>query len=241
MIRIKTTVETAAGVEEYEQTDPGRFVLPVLVSVLRSIFDRHAPEMQAIANVVKTLGAMISSANLPDALLAPPAGISDETAPADSAPPAGDLKSMWTCPDCGTSITATSSPTGSTAATVVAYIRDRHGPVCPSQPDATVPELDSSQEPPAGSVVAIDWQRPAQEIWVSGGVGRWANADGIVDGRAPWSYLRDRAYNEQASLTLLVAADSDTFTAGWRMGARSTADLVIGRQLDQIISAGPPS
>ena len=84
------------------------------------------------------------------------------------------------------------------------------------------------QAPPTGSVVAIDWGTSHQEVWVSNrhNVGNWYTPDVPfpADGHPTWYDVRKRA--EGRTLTLLVAADSDTYAAGFDAGVAKVGDAV---------------
>lgn len=87
-----------------------------------------------------------------------------------------------------------------------------------------MPEIDlpgaMEQEPPTGSVVAIDWGEPRQEIWVSNraNVGSWYCPDIPMRGtdHPGWYDVRHRA--EGRTLTLLTPGDRDTYAAGYDAG-----------------------
>lgn len=84
------------------------------------------------------------------------------------------------------------------------------------------------QQPPTGSVVAIDWGEPRQEVWVSNkaNVGNWYTPDiPFPDGWHPtWYDVRKRA--EGRTLTLLVPASRDTYAAGYDAGVAKVSEAV---------------
>ncbi len=94
---------------------------------------------------------------------------------------------------------------------------------------AAIVDPDAFQEePPTGSVVAIDWGGHYQEVWVSNqaNIGNWYTTDvRLSDGWHPtWYDVRARA--EGRTLTLLVGGDEDTFRAGFEAGVDATAMAV---------------
>lgn len=101
--------------------------------------------------------------------------------------------------------------------------------------DPTAPER-LTEEPPIGSVVAIDWHKHRQEIWVanSANVGNWYTTDIPLDlsgGHPTWSDVLARA--DGRTLTLLVAADQDTYRTGYDAGV-STSIAAITEAIEDI-------
>ncbi|GAA2411599.1 hypothetical protein GCM10010404_81910 [Nonomuraea africana] len=94
------------------------------------------------------------------------------------------------------------------------------------------------EEPPQGSVVAIDWGGLRQEVWVSDryNFGNWYTTDARVTGHPTWSVVVARAQGRL--LTLLVAADEDTYRLGYRAGV-DAAGHAVAETLDEIRSARP--
>lgn len=88
--------------------------------------------------------------------------------------------------------------------------------------------FDPSQEPPTGSVVAIDWGQHRQEVWVANkaNVGNWYTTDIPMDGRThpTWDDVRVRA--EGRTIALLTAGCADDWQAGWYAGASAVAQAV---------------
>jgi hypothetical protein len=84
------------------------------------------------------------------------------------------------------------------------------------------------QEPPTGSVVAIDWGEPRQEVWVSNksNIGNWYCPDIPMrgDDHPTWYDVQRRA--EGRTLTLLVPADRDTYAAGYDAGVSAVGEAV---------------
>jgi hypothetical protein len=84
------------------------------------------------------------------------------------------------------------------------------------------------EEPPAGSVIAIDWGQPHQEVWVSNraNVGNWYCPDVVMrpDRHPTWDYVRHRA--EGRTAVLLTPADRDSYAAGFGAGVRRIGDAV---------------
>jgi hypothetical protein len=87
------------------------------------------------------------------------------------------------------------------------------------------------QEPPTGSVVAIDWgggKTGHQEVWVanSSNIGNWYTPDIPLrgDARPHWEDVLRRAKGR--TLTLLVAGEKDTYAAGYDAGVSATAEAV---------------
>lgn len=91
-------------------------------------------------------------------------------------------------------------------------------------------ELD--QEPPTGSVVAIDWGTPYQEVWVSNksNIGNWYTPDIPMRGdwHPTWYDVRSRAAGRTQcrTLTLLVPGDRDTYAAGFDAGVSRVSQAV---------------
>lgn len=83
-----------------------------------------------------------------------------------------------------------------------------------------------TEEPPTGSVVAIRWRGFRQEVWVSNSsnIGNWYTTDAIVSGHPTWSDVLKRA--EGCTLTLLVAADEDSYRAGRDAGISAAVQAV---------------
>ncbi len=86
-----------------------------------------------------------------------------------------------------------------------------------------------AEEPPRGSVVAIDWGSHRQEIWVSNrsNIGNWYCPDISWDysKRHPtWIDVKWRA--EGRTLTLLVPGDEDAYKTGFKAGAVATGRAV---------------
>lgn len=90
------------------------------------------------------------------------------------------------------------------------------------------PEQFLEQEPPTGSVVAIDWGGHRQEVWVSNraNVGNWYCPDIPMRGDRPptWWDVRRRA--EGRTLTLLTPAPEDAYAAGFDAGVAAFGDAV---------------
>jgi hypothetical protein len=88
--------------------------------------------------------------------------------------------------------------------------------------------MEIEQEPPTGSVVAIDWGESHQEVWVSNraNVGNWYTPDIPLRGDAHpmWDDVQRRAAGR--TMTLLVAADPDTYATGYDAGVSATAYAV---------------
>lgn len=84
-------------------------------------------------------------------------------------------------------------------------------------------------EPPTGSVVAIDWGGPYQEVWVSNraNLGNWYTPDIPLPGdRHPhWEDVLRRA--EGRTLTLLVPGDRDAYAAGFDAGVQKISRAVV--------------
>jgi hypothetical protein len=102
-------------------------------------------------------------------------------------------------------------------------------------PEPTAPER-LTEEPPIGSVVAIDWRKHRQEVWVSNSanVGNWYTPDipiDLRDGHPAWDDVLARA--EGRTLTLLVAADKDTYKAGYDAGV-STSIAAVTEAIEDI-------
>lgn len=95
-------------------------------------------------------------------------------------------------------------------------------------PDRELPG-SMDQDPPTGSVVAIDWGESRQEIWVSDkhNIGNWYSLDVPFrsgDHHPTWYDVRHRA--EGRTLTLLVPADRDAYAAGYDAGVAKTIAAV---------------
>lgn len=91
-----------------------------------------------------------------------------------------------------------------------------------------MPEHEITEEPPTGSVVAIDWGGYRQEVWVANrsNVGNWYTPDIPLRGdvHPTWYDVLRRA--EGRTLTLLVAGDIDTYRAGYRAGVDAVGQVV---------------
>lgn len=89
-----------------------------------------------------------------------------------------------------------------------------------------------TEEPPTGSVVAIDWGGHRQEVWVSNraNVGNWYCPDIPMRGDAhpTWWDVWRRA--DGRTLTLLVPGDRDAYAAGFDAGVQQ-----VGIAVEQII------
>lgn len=89
--------------------------------------------------------------------------------------------------------------------------------------------VHTMQEPPMGSVVAIDWGKHRQEVWVSNSanVGNWYTTDvPLKAGWHPnWYDVLERATGH--TLTLLVVADADTYETGRRAGIAEVKETVM--------------
>jgi hypothetical protein len=87
-----------------------------------------------------------------------------------------------------------------------------------------------TEEPDTGSVVAINWGRPRQEVWVSNSanVGNWYCIDVPFPSyeHPTWPYVVRRAEAAGSEITLLVAADGETYQAGYRAGVDAAAHKV---------------
>lgn len=81
------------------------------------------------------------------------------------------------------------------------------------------------EAPPTGSVVAINWGGPYQEVWVanSANIGNWYTPDIPLRGDAHphWGDVLLRA--DGRTLTLLVAGDPGTYATGYDAGVTATA------------------
>ena len=95
-------------------------------------------------------------------------------------------------------------------------------------PDADPLASTLAEEPPTGSVVAIDWGEPHQEVWVSNkaNVGNWYTPDIPLraDAHPTWYDVQRRA--EGRTLTLLVPADRDAYAAGFDAGVSKVGDAI---------------
>lgn len=84
------------------------------------------------------------------------------------------------------------------------------------------------EEPPTGSVVAIGWGEPRQEVWVSNNsnIGNWYCPDIPMRGdeHPNWRDVKRKA--EGRTLTLLVPADRDTYAAGFDAGVARVGNAV---------------
>jgi hypothetical protein len=84
------------------------------------------------------------------------------------------------------------------------------------------------EEPPTGSVVAIDWGGSHQEVWVSNqaNIGNWYTPDLPLPGDAhpTWEDVKRRAQGR--TMTLLVAGSRDTYAIGHDAGVTATAAAV---------------
>jgi hypothetical protein len=87
-----------------------------------------------------------------------------------------------------------------------------------------------TQEPDTGSVVAINWGRPRQEVWMAdqSNVGNWYSLEvGWKPGHHPtWRDIVRRAEAAGSPITLLAAADGETYQAGYRAGVDAAAHKV---------------
>jgi hypothetical protein len=96
-----------------------------------------------------------------------------------------------------------------------------------------------AEEPPSGSVVAIDWGGQHQEVWVASmsDIGNWYTTDIRLrgDARPGWGDVLRRS--EGRTLTLLVAADPDTYRAGYYAGSDAVA-AAVSKAIDGL--PGPP-
>jgi hypothetical protein len=85
-------------------------------------------------------------------------------------------------------------------------------------------------EPPTGSVVAINWGGPRQEVWVSNGsnIGNWYTPDIPMSGawHPHWEDVRKRAALLGTTLTLLVPAPADAYAAGFDAGVARVGEAV---------------
>lgn len=88
--------------------------------------------------------------------------------------------------------------------------------------------LDLDHEPPTGSVVALDWGGPHQEVWVSNrsNIGNWYTSDAVIIGHPHWGVVVDRARLRRATLTLLVAADDGAYRSGFQAGLDAAVQAV---------------
>jgi hypothetical protein len=86
-----------------------------------------------------------------------------------------------------------------------------------------------TEEPDTGSVVALDWRGPYQEVWVSNSsnIGKWYTPDALIGPAHPhWEDVVQRAKAMGTAITLLVAADTDTYRAGYRAGVDAVKAVV---------------
>jgi hypothetical protein len=92
-------------------------------------------------------------------------------------------------------------------------------------------------EPPTGSVVAINWGGPRQEVWVSNGsnIGNWYTPDVPMSGdwHPHWEDVRKRAALLGTTLTLLVPASVDAYAAGFDAGVTRVGEA-IGEAVDNM-------
>ncbi len=92
------------------------------------------------------------------------------------------------------------------------------------------PDQFLEQEPPTGSVVAIDWGGSYQEVWVSNrsNIGNWYTTDARFAGdwHPTWHDVKRRAQGQGSTLTLLVPGDRDTYAAGFDAGVSRLGDAV---------------
>lgn len=95
--------------------------------------------------------------------------------------------------------------------------------------------MDAAQmpEPRTGSVVALDWGGPRQEVWVSNraNTGNWYSPDTPAAEHPTWADVVVRAKARGDAVTLLVAADDDALRAGYEAGvaaAKQAAETAIG-------------
>ena len=91
------------------------------------------------------------------------------------------------------------------------------------------PTATLTEEPPTGSVVAIDWGESRQEVWVSDkhNIGNWYSLDFPFrdgDHHPTWYDVQRRA--EGRTLTLLVPADRDAYAAGFDAGVAKVGSAV---------------
>lgn len=88
----------------------------------------------------------------------------------------------------------------------------------------------ATAEPPPGSVVAIDWRGPHPEVWVSNmsNIGCWYTPDIPMRGvqHPHWEDVVARADARNLPLVLLVAADSDTWKAGYAAAISAAAAAI---------------
>lgn len=95
--------------------------------------------------------------------------------------------------------------------------------------------MDLEQEPPTGSVVAIDWGEPHQEVWVSNksNIGNWYTPDIPMRGHVhpTWYDVLDRAQGR--TLTLLTPAPRDAYAAGFDAGVSKVSEAVT-RVIDEM-------
>jgi hypothetical protein len=91
------------------------------------------------------------------------------------------------------------------------------------------------EEPRPGSVVALNWGGPHQEIWVANcsNVGNWYTPDVPLRGHPHWEDVVERARQWRATMTLLVAGDPDTYRAGYQAGI-SAVKAKIEEAIDEL-------
>jgi hypothetical protein len=91
-------------------------------------------------------------------------------------------------------------------------------------------QMHVTDEPPPGSVVAIDWNGAHPEVWVanSSNIGCWYSPDIPMRGdwHPHWEDVVSRARDRRFPLVLLVAADSDTYKVGYATGIRAAAAAI---------------
>lgn len=84
------------------------------------------------------------------------------------------------------------------------------------------------QEPPTGSVVAIDWGESRQEVWVSNkaNIGNWYTPDIPLRGDVHPTWYDVLARAKGRTLTLLVPADRDTYATGYDAGVSKVSEAI---------------
>jgi hypothetical protein len=91
-------------------------------------------------------------------------------------------------------------------------------------------ELVLEEEPPTGSVVAIDWGGHYQEVWVSNksNQGNWYCPDIPMPGswHPHWEDVVLRAEKMGCPLTILVPGDRDMYAAGFDAGVKKVSDVL---------------
>lgn len=95
-----------------------------------------------------------------------------------------------------------------------------------------------TEEPPPGSVVAIDWGGPRQQVWVANrsNLGNWYTTDRPLTGHPTWVDVLRHA--EGRTITLLVATDADTYRLGYRAGV-DDAGHAVAEVLDELRYSNP--